>query len=160
MNSLSTADSRAAKIRSVSYMRDAYEPKLRSCEIEVLADTGEPDVRIGSNSEVRARNSEVRFSLKNRHCRAGLSGPRSAISRHGGAPAECPLSRNGPRCWGRIATSRCKRTGRPFAAGFQWTNLTPHVVPCRHTTWQRVVVLKPSDDRSKSEELGRVGRWC
>ena len=49
-------------------------------------------------------------------------------------------------------SSRCKRTGRPFSAGFQWRNLTPHVVPCRHTTWQRVVVLKPSDDRSKSEE--------
>jgi hypothetical protein len=78
MTSLPTADSRAAKIRSVSYMRDAYEPKLRSCEIEVLADTGEPDVRIGSISEVRVRDQEVRFALMTRHCQPGLSGLKSA----------------------------------------------------------------------------------
>jgi hypothetical protein len=30
------------------------------------------------NSEVRARNSAVRFTLKNRHHQPGLSGPKSA----------------------------------------------------------------------------------
>jgi hypothetical protein len=35
----------------------------------------------GSNSEVQARNREVRFSLKNRHRQAGLSGPKSANKR-------------------------------------------------------------------------------
>ena len=110
---------------------------------------GTPDRGDGSRHFTRLCAAQVRSARLLRcplHFRSGV------ISRHGGAPAECPLSGNRPRCWGRIATSCCKRTGRPFAAGFQWTNLTPHVVPCRHTTWQRVVVLKPSDDRSKSEE--------
>jgi hypothetical protein len=36
----------------------------------------------GSNSEVRARNSAVRFTLKIRHHQPGLSGPKSANKRH------------------------------------------------------------------------------
>jgi len=40
----------------------------------------------------------------------------------------------------------------PSAARVQLTNLTPHVVPRRHTTWQRFDVKKPSTDKSKSEE--------
>jgi len=38
------------------------------------------DFRCGSNSEVRARNWVVRFTLKNRRRQPGLSGPRSAIT--------------------------------------------------------------------------------
>jgi hypothetical protein len=30
-------------------------------------------------------------------------------------------------------------------------NSTPHVFPSLHTTWQRFVVLKPSNDRSNSK---------
>jgi hypothetical protein len=53
----------------------------------------------------------------------------------------------------------CQRTQAPASkicsvarARLQLTNLTPHVVPCRHITWQRFDVLKPSTDKSKSEE--------
>jgi hypothetical protein len=41
-----------------------------------------PDVRSGSNSDVRARNWAVRFTLKNRRRQPGLSGPKSANRRH------------------------------------------------------------------------------
>jgi hypothetical protein len=37
---------------------------------------------IGSNSEVPARNWEVRFALRNGHCLPGLSGPKSANRQH------------------------------------------------------------------------------
>jgi hypothetical protein len=41
---------------------------------------------LGSNSEVRARNWAVRFTLKNRHRQPGLSGPKSANDRDRGEP--------------------------------------------------------------------------
>ena len=37
-------------------------------------------VSFGSNSEVRARNWTVRFTLKNRRRQPGLSGPKSATN--------------------------------------------------------------------------------
>ena len=56
MTSLHTAGLRDGKIHLVSYRRDNYEPKLRSCEVEVLADAGEPErcrrhVRLSSDSD-------------------------------------------------------------------------------------------------------------
>jgi hypothetical protein len=47
-----------------------------------INDEPEANFRLSSNSEVQARNGEVRFSLKNRHRQAGLSGPKSANKRH------------------------------------------------------------------------------
>jgi hypothetical protein len=49
----------------------------------------------------------------------------------------------------------CDAARQPAITVCRWlhqTNLTPHLVPCRHTTWHRVVVLKPSNDRSRSVE--------
>jgi len=40
------------------------------------------DFRYGSNSEVPARNWEVRFALSNGHRLPGLSGPKSANGQH------------------------------------------------------------------------------
>jgi len=40
------------------------------------------DIRVGSNSEVPARNWEVRFALSNGHRLPGLSGPKSANGQH------------------------------------------------------------------------------
>jgi hypothetical protein len=60
MTSLPTAGSRAAKILSVSCMRDAYEQTLRSCEDEFLADAGEPDVRCGSKTVFAAQKRDFR----------------------------------------------------------------------------------------------------
>ena len=45
---------------------------------EVIEKSGSLHVSYGSNSEVRAFNSAVRFTLKNRRRQPGLSGPKSA----------------------------------------------------------------------------------
>ena len=50
-----------------------------SAHLEYFGEVG--DFRYRSNSEVRARNWEVRFTLKNRHRQPGLSGPKSANRR-------------------------------------------------------------------------------
>jgi len=46
---------------------------------------------MGQKAEVQARNGEVRFSLKNRHRQAGLSGPKSAKGRHRTDPFNRPI---------------------------------------------------------------------
>ena len=56
-------------------LRSGRRPRL-------LPNTQPIDVRIGPNSEVRARNWAVRFTLKNRRRQPGLSGPKSANGRH------------------------------------------------------------------------------
>ena len=52
---------------------------------EVIEKSGSLHVSYGSNSEVRAFNSAVRFTLKNRRRQPGLSGPRMGWT--GRAPA-------------------------------------------------------------------------
>jgi hypothetical protein len=52
----------------------------RICQVDETSCNARPDHTCGSNSEVRARNWAVRFTLKNRHRQPGLSGPKSADS--------------------------------------------------------------------------------
>jgi hypothetical protein len=69
------ARSTASNQRPDTLMQDRLPPALRN----LLATHGRT-IHLGSNSEVRARNWAVRFTLKNRHHQPGLSGPKSAIS--------------------------------------------------------------------------------
>jgi hypothetical protein len=53
---------------------------LSSCRTEYFGRLGMVKVSFGSNSEVPARNWEVRFALRNGHHLPDLRGPKSAIS--------------------------------------------------------------------------------
>ncbi len=66
----------------------------------------------GSNSEVRARNSAVRFTLKNRRRQPGLSGPKSARTRPSTAHQEI-ASNVIQSCDQDVILNFHARTGRP-----------------------------------------------